>query len=148
MRFTRFESFDFKDTPRKRAAYERKLRLEREALPLFADQIAAMQVTTAEEMAGRALRWTERQRLDRQHRAEKWREGRRRLQAHPAPIRRKLLAYWQRCMWPADPVYLLSMLHMHSEGRLELEPKPYQPIFDTSYVAEPAVPAFQNGSPK
>ena len=41
------------DTSRKRAAFKRKQRLEREALPLFADMIAAGQHGVDEEMARR-----------------------------------------------------------------------------------------------
>ena len=37
MRFTRFGRYEFNDTPRKRAAYARKLQAEQGAMPLFAD---------------------------------------------------------------------------------------------------------------
>jgi urease accessory protein UreF len=124
MRFTKFETVEFRDTARKRSAYARKMRLEREALPLFADEIASEQIDADTEMAGRAARWSTRQRLDREHRAAKWREGRRKLRAYAAPVRAQLLAYWQSCRWPADPVYLLSMLHMFKENHLELHTQP------------------------
>jgi hypothetical protein len=42
------------------------------------------------------------------------------LAAYPEPIRTALKAYWQGCKWPADPTYLLSMLHMHDTNRLDL----------------------------
>lgn len=52
MRFRRWpRSEPYGDTPRKRAAFLRKQRREREALPLFADQIAASQHGVEEEMA-------------------------------------------------------------------------------------------------
>lgn len=40
MRFKRVERFPFVDTPRKRAALARKQQRERDALPLFAGEIA------------------------------------------------------------------------------------------------------------
>ena len=44
MRFHRFGKYEFRDTERKRAAFARKQKAEREALPLFADQVAAEQI--------------------------------------------------------------------------------------------------------
>lgn len=120
MRFKPFGRYEFNDTSRKRAAYRRKLQAERDALPLFADQVAAEQTPVDEEMAGRRECWDRRMAADRQHQADKWREARRRLASYPEPIRTALKAYWQGCKWPADPTYLLSMLHMHDTKRLDL----------------------------
>ncbi len=55
MRFKRTPTFAFTDTPRKRAALRRKQQRERDALPLFADQIAEEQPTEDEVMARRAV---------------------------------------------------------------------------------------------
>ena len=49
MRFHRFGKYEFRDTERKRAAFARKQKAEREALPLFADQVAAEQIDVDEE---------------------------------------------------------------------------------------------------
>ena len=122
MRFTPFTSYIFTDTPRKRAALLRKQRAEREALPLFADQVAAEQESVDTVMADRAVIWSTRQQEARRQRAHDWRRARARLAHYPAEVRRELLAYWQRCKWPADPPYLLSLMHMHDGGRLELHP--------------------------
>ena len=122
MRFKRFGVFEFEDTPRKRAALERKQRAERESLPLFADQVASEQPAVDEVMAARALHWNTRQSEDRKERAAHWRKARRRLRQYPDTVRAELLAYWQRCKWPADPSYLLTMLHMHDNGRLDMHP--------------------------
>lgn len=122
MRFHRFFTYAFEDTPRKRAAVLRKQRAEREALPLFADQIAEAQEGVDSVMAARAALWTVEQRAARERRARQWRRARGRLASYPQPIRGELRAYWQRCRWPADPAYLLCMLRMHDHGRLELHP--------------------------
>ncbi|PTT92855.1 hypothetical protein DBR42_01220, partial [Pelomonas sp. HMWF004] len=113
MRFTPFGHWTFNDTSRKRSAFERKKRLEREAMPLFAGQIAEEQVSTDDEMAGRRECWNRRLAADRAHRAKKWRECRRRVGEYRPDVRAALLCYWQACRWPADPTYFLSMLHMY-----------------------------------
>lgn len=122
MRFSRFGTYAFQDTARKRAAVLRKQRAEREALPLFADQVASEQEPVDDIMSARAAHWTKQQQEDRQRRALEWRRARARLAEYPQPIRGELLAYWQRCKWPADPTYLLCMLRMHDGGRLDLHP--------------------------
>ena len=120
MRFHRFGKYEFSDTERKRAAFARKQKAEREALPLFADQVAAEQIYVDEEMTARRLQWERQQATDRKRRADKWREARRRLNGYQEPVRGAFLAYWQGCKWPADPSYFLSMLHMYDTGRLSL----------------------------
>lgn len=122
MRFHRFFTYAFEDTPRKRAAVVRKQRAEREALPLFAEQIAEAQEPVDKIMAARAALWTAQQQTARNRHSADWRRARARLAAYPLPMRGELLAYWQRCDWPADPTYLLCMLNMHDNGRLELHP--------------------------
>lgn len=124
MRFTRQERYEFTDTSRKRAAFERKKRIEREALPLFADQVAAEQISADEEMAGRRVVWERHAVTGRQQRAGEWRKARARVQAYPDAARRALLAYWQNCTWPADPSYLLTMCHMYDTERLALPVSP------------------------
>lgn len=44
MRFKRYGRFPFRDTPRKRTVFARKQRAERDALPLFSDQVAVEQI--------------------------------------------------------------------------------------------------------
>jgi hypothetical protein len=56
MRFRRWpRPTSFEDTTRKRAALTRKQRLEREALPLFSDQIALKQTAVDTVMHERAI---------------------------------------------------------------------------------------------
>lgn len=122
MRFDRYGWYEFNDTPRKRMAFARKQRMERERYPLFAEEIATGQIDVDTEMAQRQANWIKHEIVDRAARAKKWREARARLAAYPAAEQGKLLAYWQRCGWPGDPTYLLSMLHMYENGRLDLDP--------------------------
>lgn len=122
MRFNRYGWFEFNDTPRKRLAFARKQRMERERYPLFAEEIAAGQVDVDTEMAQRQANWIKHEITGRAARAKKWREARARLAAYSDSERGKLLAYWQRCGWPGDPTYLVSMLHMYAKGRLDLDP--------------------------
>src|SRR3546814_13295596 len=69
----------YRETSRKRAAFLRKQRLEREALPLFAAQIDARQHGIDEEMARRATWWVGYERDRRDQSADHWREARVRL---------------------------------------------------------------------
>lgn len=137
MRFNRYGRYEFNDTHRKRLAFERKKRKERERYPLFADEIAESQTDVDTEMAQRQTNWIKHEIADRARRAIKWREARARLATYPEPERGKLLAYWQRCGWPGDPTYLLSMLHMYDNDRLELNP----PVFQQTEAHRKAVAA-------
>ncbi|WP_052954795.1 hypothetical protein [Microvirga vignae] len=86
----------YRDTPRKRTAFLRKQRLEREALPLFAEAIAARQRSVDEEMARRHVWWNERERpAQRNARAARRREARARLFALPDPLRGKVRDRWR-----------------------------------------------------
>lgn len=124
MRFQKSPRYEFTDTPRKRAALARKQRKERDALPLFAEQIADEQLPADEIMAKRAEQSARLQASDRQRQANHWRRARQRLAAYPDAVRAALLAYWRRCGWPGTATYLLSMLHMYDRGRLEAVPNP------------------------
>src|SRR3546814_2824749 len=74
MRFRRWpRPTAYRETSRKRAAFLRKQRLEREALPLFAAQIDARQHGIDEEMARRAIWWVDYERDRRDQRAARWR---------------------------------------------------------------------------
>ncbi|MFN8683771.1 hypothetical protein EQ718_13960 (plasmid) [Paracoccus versutus] len=128
MRFIRYPRHPFTDTSRKRAALRRKQRLEREALPLFAEQIAAAQPGEDEVMQARAEQWAESQARTRSWRAARWREARRRLAALTDNERAVLLAAWNRAPYPADPTYLLDFLHGYSVGRFTLDTIPFDQV--------------------
>lgn len=124
MRFRRWHRPEpYKDTSRKRAAFHRKQRLEREALPLFAEQIADRQHDVDAEMARRAVWWDKAERERRRMRAATWRKARARLFALPEALRRIVRDIWRICPYPADPGYFADVLHQIDVGRLD----PHQP---------------------
>src|SRR3546814_15453280 len=88
MRFRRWpRPTAYRETSRKRAAFLRKQRLEREALPLFAAQIDARQHGIDEEMARRAIWWVDYERDRRDQRAAPLRAARVRLFAPQDALR-------------------------------------------------------------
>ncbi|WNL48441.1 hypothetical protein RKE25_22185 (plasmid) [Dyella sp. BiH032] len=119
MRFKRRDRFAFSDTPRKRAALERKQRQERESLPLFATQVAAEQESADDVMAARAQSWERAEREGRSRDAADWRRARAKLAGYPVVVANALRAYWKINQWPGTAIYLLSMMHMFDTGRLE-----------------------------
>jgi hypothetical protein len=125
MRFKSWPRHAFTDTPRKRAALRRKQRMEREALPLFADQIANEQPSEDQVMQDRAKAWSEQEVRGRGERAGKWREARRMIDSMPEDERRAVRRAWDCAPYPADPSYLLSVLHSYSLGRIDLKRPPF-----------------------
>ena len=125
MRFKSWPRHVFIDTSRKRAALRRKQRLEREALPLFADQIAEAQPSEDQVMQDRAQQWTEHECRDRRERAAQWRKARRMIDALPEHECRAMRRVWDCAPYPADPSRLLSVLHNFSLGRLDLKRPPF-----------------------
>ena len=125
MRFKRQRRFAFADSSRKRAALRRKQQKEREALPLFADQIAASQPSEDDVMQSRAKAWAAREDRDRAGRAAKWRQARQRLSVMSPKERRVLRRAWNCAPYPADPVYLLGFLHSYDVGRFTLDSLPF-----------------------
>ena len=120
MRFRRWHRPEpYGDTPRKRAAFHRKQRLEREALPLFAEQIASTQPSVDAEMARRAVWWSEFERDWRNDRAAWWRKGRARLFALPDALRARVRQIWRTCPYPADPASFADFLHQIAVGKLD-----------------------------
>lgn len=125
MRFKPWPRHAFTDTERKRAALRRKQRQERETLPLFAEQIAEEQPTEDQVMKERAEQWEAQEVRDRSGRAKKWREARRLIDALPDDERRAVRRAWDCAPYPADPSYLLSVLHSYSLGRIDLKRPPF-----------------------
>lgn len=126
MRFRRWpRPTAYRETPRKRAAFLRKQHLEREALPLFADAIAARQHGVDEEMARRHVWWDEREHDQRDARARRWREARARLFALPDLLRAKVRGLWRTCPYPADPASFADFLHQIAVGRLDPDRPPW-----------------------
>lgn len=114
------------DTQRKRAAAIRSQRLEREALPLFADMIAAGQQDIETVMAKRATAWDEWQQNFRDARAKKWRKARRRLFELGDNVRLTVRQLWKEAPYPGSPEYLLDLMHGIETGRVDLECPPWR----------------------
>lgn len=123
MRFKKRERYGaFEDTSRKRAAAGRAQQKQRDALPLFAEQIAEAQPSIDQVMAARAAQWETAEAQQRASRAAAWREARRRLARFDDATRAVVLAYWNGHRWlPGDPSYLLDTMHRFEWGRLVLE---------------------------
>jgi hypothetical protein len=126
MRFRRWPHVSpYEDTPRKRAALARTQREQRERLPLLRDLIAERQPSADAEMARRAEWWSRIQRQGRDHRAADWRRARTRLARYGENLRSVIRQMWRDCPYPADPVYLLDLLHAIDAGRIDPECPPW-----------------------
>lgn len=126
MRFRRWpRPAAYEDTSRKRAAFLRKQRLEREALPLFASEIGSGQHGVDEEMARRAVWWNETERARRNQRAAGWRAARARLFALPDHLRAQVRDLWRTCPYPADPSSFADFLHQIAVGKLDPNRPPW-----------------------
>lgn len=125
MRFKPWPRHAFTDTPRKRAALRRKQCLERQALPLFADQIAEAQPSEDEVMQERKVAWDAIELRDRNKRAADWRKARRMIETLPDDERHAMRRVWDCAPYPADPSRLLSVLHSYSLGRFDLKRPPF-----------------------
>ena len=126
MRFRRWPRVSvYEDTPRKRAALARAQEARRDKLPLLARLIAEQQPSADAEMARRAAWWPKVQQRDRDRRADDWRRARARLAAHGDNLRPVLVQLWRGCLYPADPVYLLDLLHSVDTGRIDSKRPPW-----------------------
>ena len=126
MRFRRWpRPTRFEDTTRKRAALIRKQRLEREALPLFSDQIAVEQPAVDTVMHERGIDWIDAQRERCRDRAARWHDVRRRLFALDGALRAKVRRLWRNCPYPADLSYFADLLHQVERGRIDPERPPW-----------------------
>lgn len=125
MRFIRSARHPFTDTARKRSALARRQTADREALPLFAAEIAARQKSPDDVMQARAKAWAAHEAHSRQRRADQWRRARRLIDAMPPRQRRRVRAAWDGAPYPADPVYLLDFLHSLEIGRIGLKALPF-----------------------
>lgn len=136
MRFHRWHrSEPYRDTSRKRAAFHRKQRLERAALPLFADQIAAGQHGVEEEMARRLVWWDQLERDRRRERAAWWRRGRARLFSFLDELRQTIRKVWWTCPYLADPANFADFLHQIAIGPLD----PHRPPWIFHAATQPRI---------
>jgi hypothetical protein len=115
----------FEQTARKRAAFLRKQRRERDSLPLFSSQIAAEQHGVAQEMSRRAQQWTQTEQIWRDQRASRWREARDRLFRLRKPFRDVVRLLWRTCPYPADPASFADFLHQIAVGQIDPHRPPW-----------------------
>ena len=110
MMFDRYPRYEgFRDTPRKRSAVLRKQKAEREALPLFADQVAALQPSVDEVMTCRAQRADGVEVERRQFTAKWWRIARQTYFGLPAEQKAKVQVRWHRWWGPRNSSCLLYL---------------------------------------
>ena len=120
MRFKRWPRPEpYRYTSRKQLAFSRNQRHEREALPLFAGEIAASRHDGEEEMAGRALSWHKAKREQRDRGSPAWPKKRITLFAQPEGGRLWGRALWWDYPYSANPACLADMLHLIAMGRLD-----------------------------
>ncbi|MFL0419570.1 DUF3768 domain-containing protein [Sphingomonas sp. 179-I 2A4 NHS] len=124
-------------TPRKIAAFERKKVAERNALPLFAAQTAARQISADEEMQRREENWTRRVIERRGQIAAEWREVRARFYALPPHIRAEVRSRWAR--W-TGPLTASMQNHIRREvaKTLTAEPDDFASMSVAERIAETA----------
>lgn len=96
-------------TPRRLAAAERALRLEREWLPLFADQVAAEQPTAEERIKRIDAEHAEYWQSHRDVAASHWRWARGILSQHPA-YAADILAKWEVSSIPSAAAYFADFV--------------------------------------
>jgi hypothetical protein len=102
MRFTRYPKGEvYQITPRKLAAARRAVQREKDRYPLFPELIKYQ--TAEDRLASIAV-----------ERETWWQEMRDLLPGPRAAIKR----YWKICGCPADPVYLLTIIHEHRDGKV------------------------------
>lgn len=131
-RFTEEENQLREINNRRLAASERRLRIERESAPLFADQIAALQPTALERLQSMDAATQERFAHWDQKRQETWEEALARIAELSVEQQNKFLAYWNTSPVPSDPAYMLMAVRRFVEGKIDLEA-----IVDRSYITDP-----------
>lgn len=101
-------------TPRRSAAAARAVRRERGAVPLFPE--LARYSTTEDRIAEVNADHDTLVTRMRAFRAGQWRRARRLLAEMPATRRLGFLRLWNARIYPADPTYLLSLIHAVRHG--------------------------------
>lgn len=108
----------YEPTNRKIAAGAKRLRLDREKLPLFADLIAEQQPSLDELMERRAFAFVQNQIDTRARKAASWREARARYFQLPQPLRAHFLKWWNQSSYPGDGGYFATALTQLERGDL------------------------------
>lgn len=97
-------------TPRRLSAAERALTRQRQRLPLFAEQLAAVQPRAEERIEAFEEAALESERRIRRFEAGCWRDGRRWLRNMPKPLRGRCLRRWNESSCPAEGAYFAAII--------------------------------------
>ena len=119
MRFKPYGRYAYEWTQRKEAAAVRRLRREREAYPLFAEQIGEQQPSIDDIRERRLAQSAKTECAMRARQAASWRAVRARFFAIPASDRAELLRYWNAHRWfPGEPTHLNYLIGKYEKGGL------------------------------
>ena len=137
MRFTPHQGiYAYERTNRKLKAAERRLRLDREKFPLFADEIGESQPSPEELLDARARSFVTHQQDNRDRAARNWWQARVELRAIPEPDRAAFIRYWNRCKCPGNGTYLLTYMNMFRDGRLIVHEGEVRPRSDVEWESD------------
>lgn len=120
MRFKRKERHSYNWTPAKEAAYLRKPQRVNKKLtasfPLISDQLidAHQFISLEEEKERREASNIRIQIRSRNFHADMWRKARQLYFACDAPTRKIIKETWDRCIYPADPNYLIYVIEQNN----------------------------------
>ena len=125
MRFQPYGRFTFEWTERKAAAAIRRLQRERDAYPLFSDQIAqeqpSLEVIKARRIQGAAAAENRMRALQ----AQQWRRLRADFFTLPEGARAELMRFWNAAScFPGRPVDFAYVLRRYRSGGLALPAAP------------------------
>src|SRR3546814_3646832 len=135
MRFTPHQGiYAYERTNRKLKAAERRLRLDREKFPLFAEEIGESQPSPEELLDARARSFVTHQQDNRDRAARNWWPARVELRAIPDPDRAAFIRFWNRCKCPGNGSYLLTYMNMFRDGRSAEHTSELQSLMRISYA--------------
>jgi hypothetical protein len=98
-------------------AAERRLKKERESMPLLIDWVTQQQPTAAAKVDRHLQGWADWCQRWRDSCAADWRRGRAELRAMPIADQIEFLEIWNKSWCPADQTYFLEKLRSFKKGK-------------------------------
>lgn len=117
---------------RRLAAAKRRLRLEREASPLFSDQIAELQPTPEQRIREMDERVKARFEHFDNYQKETWNKSIAELSEMSPDDQKRFMSYWNSGQQPDTPAYLAGAIRKFKSGQIETEA-----IVDRSDIEDP-----------
>lgn len=114
-----FRLTERKITPRRLSAAKRFLSKERDRYALFAGEVAAEQPSPEERINRHDDAFEDGHQRARDKRSQDWREARKCLAELSPDFREMTLTIWNRKRYPADPVFLLSLIRRVCSGEVD-----------------------------